>query len=127
MNAEAENETQLVHLENKVTKEGHVNLIKVQELIRAMRRRYSTRNNVSHIFKDWDTSSKGYLEPEDIQSMLTKMGLNVNKKEAGLMLAVIDENGDQRVSLNEFLDLVFTHNDPISNMNVDTLAHLDEN
>lgn len=48
--------------------------------------------------------------------MLEKMGLNINHKEADLMLAAIDENGDNRVTLNEFLDLVFTHNDPISSM-----------
>jgi Ca2+-binding EF-hand superfamily protein len=61
-------------------------------------------------------AGKGYLEPADIQGMLEKMGLNVNHKEADLMLAAIDENGDNRVTLNEFLDLVFTHNDPISSM-----------
>ena len=50
--------------------------------------------------------------------MLDKMGLQVNKKEAEMMLTCIDENGDQKVSLNEFLDLVFTHNDAITNLDL---------
>jgi EF-hand domain pair len=50
--------------------------------------------------------------------MLDKMGLKVNKEEAEMMIMCIDENGDNRVTMNEFLDLVFTHNDGISNLNL---------
>ena len=71
-----------------------MNLAKVQDIIRALRRRYSTRSNVQHIFKDWDASGKGFIAAEDIQSMLDKMGLSINKDEAQMMLIAIDENGD---------------------------------
>ena len=54
LNAEAEAETQLVHLKNTVTGEGKVDIAKVQDIVRALRRRYSTRANVQSIFKDWD-------------------------------------------------------------------------
>ena len=50
--------------------------------------------------------------------MLDKMGLKVNKDEAQMMLIAIDENGDKKVSLNEFLDLVFTHNDALSSLDM---------
>jgi|LauGreDrversion4_2_1035121.scaffolds.fasta_scaffold132791_3 Ca2+-binding EF-hand superfamily protein len=50
--------------------------------------------------------------------MLDKMGLKVNQNEANMLLVCIDENGDNRVTANEFLDLVFTHNDGL--MNIDT-------
>jgi EF-hand domain pair len=50
--------------------------------------------------------------------MLDKMGLKVNKEEAEMLIMSIDENGDNRVTMNEFLDLVFTHNDGISNLNL---------
>ena len=43
--------------------------------------------------------------------MLDKMGLKVNKDEAEMMIMSIDENGDSKVTLNEFLDLVFTNKD----------------
>lgn len=51
-------------------------------------------------------------------SMLDKMGLKINNNEANMMLMCIDENGDMKVTLNEFLDLVFTQNDALSNLDV---------
>jgi hypothetical protein len=63
LNAEAEAETQLVHLKNTVTGEGKVDIAKVQDIVRALRRRYSTRANVQSIFKDWDNKGQGYLDP----------------------------------------------------------------
>jgi hypothetical protein len=50
--------------------------------------------------------------------MLDKMGLKVNKDEAEMMIMSIDENGDNKVTLNEFLDLVFTNKDGLSNLNL---------
>jgi hypothetical protein len=50
--------------------------------------------------------------------MLDKMGLKVNKDEAEMMIMSIDENGDNKVTLNEFLDLVFTTNDGLSGLNL---------
>lgn len=54
--------------------------------------------------------------------MLDKMGLKVNQDEAKMMLVAIDENGDQKVSLNEFLDLVFKHNDGLSNLDLSKMS-----
>jgi hypothetical protein len=73
---------------------------------------------VNQFFKDWDKSGKGYLTSSDIQNMLDKMGLQVNKDEANMMLVAIDENGDWQVTLNEFLDLIFTHNDAFSGVDL---------
>ena len=105
-----------------------MNLAKVQDIIRALRRRYASRSNVQHIFKDWDASGKGYIGADDIQSMLSKMGLFLNKDEAEMMLISIDENGDQKVSLNEFLDLVFTQNDALAGLDTSNMqtAGMDE-
>jgi hypothetical protein len=50
--------------------------------------------------------------------MLDKMGLKVNKDEAEMMIMSIDENGDSKVTLNEFLDLVFTGKDGLSSLNL---------
>ena len=118
MNADADQETQLVHLKNTSTSEGKIDLSKVQDIIRALRRRYQSRSNVQSLFKDWDESGKGFVDSVDIQHMLDKMGLKVNQNEANMLLVCIDENGDNRVTANEFLDLVFTHNDGL--MNIDT-------
>lgn len=74
------------------------------------------------IFKDWDKSGKGYLEPNDIQTMLDKMGLKVNRDEAEMMVLCIDSDGNERVTMNEFLDLVFTQNDGISSLDLNKMG-----
>ena len=64
-----------MQIKNTATSDGKVDLAKVQDIVRALRRRYQSRSNIQHVFKDWDKSGKGYLEPADIQGMLDKMGL----------------------------------------------------
>lgn len=115
MNADADNETQLVHLEGgKATADGKVDLLKVKDILRAMRRRYQTRTHLQTYFKDWDDDRTGYLESPDIKKMLDKMGLKVNNEEADLIVLSIDSSGDKKISLGEFLDLVYTHNDGLT-------------
>lgn len=123
LNAEAEGaETQLVKIKNTATTDGKVDLAKVQDIVRALRRRYQSRSNVQSVFKDWDKSGKGYLEPKDIQVMLDKMGLKVNHDEAEMMVLCIDTDGNERVTMNEFLDLVFTQNDGISSLDLNKMG-----
>jgi uncharacterized protein YdcH (DUF465 family) len=99
-----------------------VDLAKVQDIVRALRRRYQSRSNVQTIFKDWDKSGKGFLEPNDIQTMLDKMGLKVNRDEAEMLVLCIDTDGNERVTMNEFLDLVFTQNDGISSLDLNRMG-----
>ena len=123
VNAAAEGaETQLVQIRNTATTDGKVDLAKVQDIVRALRRRYQSRSNVQTIFKDWDKSGKGFLEPNDIQTMLDKMGLKVNRDEAEMLVLCIDTDGNERVTMNEFLDLVFTQNDGISSLDLNRMG-----
>ena len=45
INAEAEQETQLVRMKNTVTLEDKVDIAKVKDIRRALRRRYASRSN----------------------------------------------------------------------------------
>jgi Ca2+-binding EF-hand superfamily protein len=54
--------------------------------------------------------------------MLDRMGLKVNRDEAEMMVLCIDEDGNERVTMNEFLDLVFTNNDGISNLDLNKMG-----
>ena len=55
-NAEADQETQLISMDKyrHETLQGKVDLEKVREIRRALRRRYANRRNLSKIFKSWD-------------------------------------------------------------------------
>ena len=53
-------------MKNTETLEGKVDMAKVRDIRRALRRRYATRNNFQKIFSQWDADSKGYINVPDI-------------------------------------------------------------
>jgi Ca2+-binding EF-hand superfamily protein len=69
-------------MNNNATLEGKVDLAKVKDIRRALRRRYATRTNFQKIFTQWDGGSKGHLDVNDVHAMMNKMGLKVNTDEA---------------------------------------------
>ncbi|KAL4473602.1 hypothetical protein ABPG74_022466 [Tetrahymena malaccensis] len=120
-------ETQLVGLEqyNKQTLEGKVDLDKVKEIRRAIRRRYANRKNFQKIFNAWDDNCTGAIDPKNAFDMIKSMGININFDEARVLIASadIDKSGD--LSLNEFMDLIFNNND-ILNVNLKELPVMTE-
>ena len=62
------------------------------------------------------------MELNDIKTMLDKMGLKVNRDEPEMMLLCIDTNGNERVTISEFLYLLFTHNDGISLLDLNNMG-----
>lgn len=112
MHAKAIQETQLIGMEayNKETLEGLVNLEKVKEIRRAIRRRYANRKNFKNIFTAWDEDSQGVLSVKNVYNMVQRLGLNINTYEAQVLVASADRNGNGCLSLDEFLDLIFNDN-----------------
>lgn len=112
LHAKAIQETQLIGMEAyvKETLEGKVNLEKIKEVRRAIRRRYANRKNFKKIFSAWDEDSKGHLTIKNVYNMVKKMGLNINAFEAQVLVASADRNGNGCLSLDEFLDLIFNDN-----------------
>lgn len=84
-----------------------VNLTKVLEARRAIRRKYANSKNFHKIFNLWDRESKGYISLQNIYDMLHCMGLNINRPECKVLLATSDHDGNGKMQLNEFLDLIF--------------------
>lgn len=54
VHAAADQETQLVRVDHHKTLEGKVDMKKVRDIRRAIRRRYATRKNASKLFQAWD-------------------------------------------------------------------------
>eukprot|EP01022_Parablepharisma_sp_SALTPOND_P014822 TRINITY_DN205_c0_g3_i4.p2 TRINITY_DN205_c0_g3~~TRINITY_DN205_c0_g3_i4.p2 ORF type:complete len:880 (+),score=100.64 TRINITY_DN205_c0_g3_i4:6240-8879(+) len=109
-------ETQLVKVRNKETLEGKVDIQKVKEIRRTIRRRYGNRSNYHKIFNSWDRHRKGYIDISDLHYMINKLGISVNVQEAQVLMASHDHNGNQKLTMDEFMDLIFSNDD---NMNVD--------
>ena len=84
-----------------------IDLEKVKEARRAIRRKYANSKNFHKIFNLWDRESKGYISLKNIYQMMHDMGLNINQTECKVLLASADESGNGKMELNEFLDLIF--------------------
>jgi len=78
INADVEQETQLVTMQMGTTKDEFVDLNKIRDLRRALRRRYANRTNFQKIFSQWDRKNRGEIDSADIKHMCSKMGLIVN-------------------------------------------------
>ena len=101
-------------MKNTETLEGKVDLTKVKDIRRALRRRYATRTNFQKIFTQWDAESKGMINVSDIHRMMNKMGLKVNLDEAQVLLISADQDKNDLLSMNEFMDLIFSQNDALN-------------
>jgi Ca2+-binding EF-hand superfamily protein len=110
----ASTETQLVHLLNSKTLEGKVDLRKVVDIRRSIRRRYANRTDFSKIFNAWDLGSLGVLRPEDLHTMVNRLGVQINMDESRVLLATANKSRTGVLSLAEFLELIFDESDKIN-------------
>ena len=72
---------------NFETLDGKVDLKKVRELRRAIRRRYANRKNIQKIFTQWDRENKGFVSIKNMHDMLQDLGHKINFDEARVLLA----------------------------------------
>ncbi|CAG9333669.1 unnamed protein product [Blepharisma stoltei] len=117
-------ETQLVHMDHKHTLEGKVDLKKVADIRRTMRRRYANRTDFRKIFNQWDERSLGVLRPEDVCKMVNKIGIPINTLEARVLVASANQSNTGALNLDEFMQLIFDQDD---RLNVDLAALTEEN
>jgi len=119
----ATHETQLVSTVAGMTLEGEVNLDKVADIRRTLRRRYHARSQIRGIFNCWDLSSQGFIRPEDVHVMMNRLGIPVNMDEAKVLVASACKSKAGVLMLDEFIQLICNEDDKF---NVD-LATLEPN
>lgn len=111
----AEQETQLITIKAPETKDDQIDLGKLRDIRRTLRRRYSNRGNFAKIFRDWDKARDGLISLTDLQSMLNNMGISVNINEAKALIASANSTIPDKLDMDDFLYLIFSENDEIDN------------
>jgi len=127
--AQAIQETQLVGYDkySADTLKNNVNLEKVREAKRVLRRKYGNRVNMHRIYQAWDYEKKGRVSAENFFTMAKKLGLNLNYDEARVLIASSDKSGTGNLTLDEFFDLVNNKDDAL-NVDLDRISkYVDEN
>jgi len=124
-NRQAIQETQLVGFNkyNASTLKDNVNLEKVREARRVLRRRYANRKNLQKIFHLWDENKIGEITVENVFNMAKRLGLNMNFDESRVLLASADKNESGTLTIDEFLDLVYNKDDAL-NVNLENLSSI---
>lgn len=72
-----------------------------------IRRRYANRKKIQKIFSHWDQDKKGYINLADVVKMTSNLGLKVNFDEARVLIASADQNRNNQLNLDEFMDMIY--------------------
>ena len=90
-----------------------VNMNKLGQFRDRIKNKYEWRTNFNRIFKEWDTKRNGQITVDDVQKIGKKMGFELNRKEAELLVAFEDGQRKGTMLPFEFLKFVFGDNRPL--------------
>ena len=94
--------------------EGKVDVEKVKEIRRIIRRKYGARGNFQKIFNCWDADHNGAVSVINVFDMIKRFGININFDEARVLVASADQDRSNDLNLDEFLELIFTDNEALN-------------
>lgn len=92
---------------NNTTPESGIDLRKIRDVRRALRRRYIRCKNFNRIFTAWDRESKGRISVQNVYTMLKLMNMPLSKAEANVLLASADRTKAGELAPAEFMDMIF--------------------
>lgn len=107
-------ETQLHRLNAEKTLEHRVNLEKLREIRLCLRRRYSSRNNIRKIFKDWDKENKGEISVYDAYKMINDLSIPINIDETRALISTSNQRKSENLNVEEFMHLIFNENEELN-------------
>jgi len=97
-----------------------VDLKKVRDVRRAIRRRYIRSKNYKKIFSYWDRDSTGRISPQNVFDMCKKLRLHLTKEECKVLIASSNQSKTGELTPDEFLDLIFNEAN-VLNLNIEKL------
>lgn len=76
------------------------------EKIAKLRKCFRNRTEVESAFRRWDANKDGSISIQEMKAGLSGCGIMFTEQEAETCFAVADRNGDNEVSMEEFVDLL---------------------
>ena len=61
---------------------------------------------IKQVFLEIDTNNNGFLDPEEIRSLMLKAHVDITDEELNEMIQKADVNGDHKIDLKEFRSLL---------------------
>ena len=76
----------VIKVDDPNTLEDKVDLGRVRDARRALRRRYAARNNIDAIFEKYDAGAKGFIDAHDLARQAKQIGLGISTDEAQVLI-----------------------------------------
>ena len=64
------------------------------------------KQQIVSLFHQFDDNGDGYVTCDEIQKAMIGLGQRISLEDAKLMISTIDNDGDGRLNMNEFIDLM---------------------
>ena len=116
-NKNASHETQLVSVNVKETLNGKVNVSKVKEIRRILKRKYLHKKDIKKVFRDWDLSINGEITLYDAYKMINSFGVPINYDETRTLISMVSSRNSDTLNLEEFTTLIRDNTTTTSNNN----------
>ena len=71
---------------------GALNVKKLAEIRKAIRKKYANVGNIQNIFKIWDVDRDGALDRKEVKGMVNQKGIDITAEEADFLIASVDLN-----------------------------------
>ena len=100
-------ETQLVKINSYMDKENKkINLNKIDEVRKALRRRYGNRKKLNKIFQQWARTFPNKITTYDAYKMINALSIPINYNETKAFIASGSNTGDEFLTFEEFCNLI---------------------
>ena len=119
-------ETQLVKINSYMDKENKkINLNKIDEVRKALRRRYGNRKKINKIFQQWAKTFPNKITTYDAYKMINALSIPINYNETKAFIASGSNTGDEFLTFEEFSNLI--HDPSKIDFDLDKKYIFDEN
>ena len=107
------------------TLDNKVDLRKIQNIRLLLRKRYSSRDDIRKIFKEWDLNSAGEISLYSVHEMINRLSIPINFNETRALIASSNHRGTESLNLEEFIHLIFSDNEVLK-VDLGKLKYKDE-
>ena len=107
MNKNVIQETQLVKINTFFDKGNNtINMKKIEEIRKALRRRYGNRKKINKIFQQWAKTFPNKITSYDAYRMINSLSIPINYNETKAFIASGSNTGNEYLTLEEFYNFV---------------------